>query len=170
MKLLLVAAAALGALAAPALAHGDLSSSNPEANSVVESPPSTVVLNFAEEPSEASIEVMDGCRRDVVDDVETAGSRATVSLASSAQPGHYRIRYRNVSSVDGHSVKGRLAFHVLGKKDCREEEDEGPGPGGGQAAPPGAGDDESTFPVVPVALGTVGVVGVALLVRLATRS
>jgi len=169
VKLLLAAAAALVGLAVPVLGHGDLSSSKPENNGLLEAPPSAVVLNFAEEPSEATIRVTDGCRRNVVEDVDLAGSRATVSLASTREPGHYRVRYRNVSSVDGHAISGRFAFHVLGKKNCRAETEE-PDADGDQAAPPEAPGDDSSFPVVPVALGTVGVVGVALLVRLATRS
>jgi methionine-rich copper-binding protein CopC len=169
-RVLLLIGAALATVAAPALAHGDLSSSNPEVNGLLEDPPSVVVLNFAEPPSEQKITVLDGCHRNVAQEVEVEGARATVSLAGSAQPGHFRVRYRNVSSVDGHAINGRYAFHVLGKKNCREGNTEEPGEGGDRAAPPGPPDDGSSFPVVPVALGTIGVVGVALLVRLATRS
>jgi hypothetical protein len=89
------------------------------------------------------------------------------------EPGKWRVEYRIISTVDGHPTSDGWSFAVQGKKDCSEpapeQTDDGTAPDDGAAGgPTGEGDDEddgSSFPVVPVAAGTVALVAVALLIR-----
>ncbi len=115
-----VLAFACGALlAAPpdrVLAHATLIASDPAEDVVVPLPPNRVTLSFTEpvESRLSSIEVTttDGKRVDR-DDLTTAdsGRRVTVSRMP-LDRGTYIVGWKNVSTVDGHPLSGRFAFHV----------------------------------------------------------
>ena len=160
----------LGALAAPlpARAHGDIQGSDPAPRSVVDAPPRSVAVTFTEAPTaQAVLIVTDGCRREVSRSVDVADATATVRLAG-GEPGRWQVAYRVISSLDGHQTQGRYAFTVAGKRDCTPDEPptSDPEPDRTRAAP--RDDDEpsgSGAPVIPIALGAVALVAIALIAR-----
>ncbi|MDQ4142793.1 MAG: copper resistance protein CopC [Actinomycetota bacterium] len=156
-----------------ALAHGDLQSTIPEAGSKSKKPLDHIIINFTEPPTNNSVvRVKDGCDRQIVEELDFEDKAAHVYL-SKGQPGKWRVSYDVVSAVDGHKSDGSYSLTVAGKADCSQksngnggradpaDEATGPGPQAGG----GGGEDESSFPVVPVALGSVGVIALALLAR-----
>lgn len=160
------------AFPAPASAHGDITSSTPEAGTRVKRPPRQVRLVLAE-PAAAgsSLTVTDGCGDAVSGEPARDGQNFSVVI-DGGRPGRWQVRLRSISSVDGHVIKDRFAFRVAGKRDCSEEAEDPPDgedPGDEIATssrPPIENEDDgSSFPVVPFALGTVAVVGVALALR-----
>ncbi len=166
-------ALALAASAGPAAAHGELQGSDPEPDATVRRAPRSVAITFTEAPTaQAVLEVRDGCKRNVGQGVEIADATATVRVAT-GQPGRWRVSYRVISAVDGHETRGSYGFTVAGERDCTpdaatsppddgEPDDEATG-----AAPPDDEDSDSgsSAPVVPIALGAVAVVVLALIVR-----
>lgn len=154
-----------------ALAHGDVRDSSPAAGTRVTEPPKEVVLILTEPVADGStVVVTDGCEREVSGSVETARDILTTPVTD-GEPGRWRVNLRSVSAVDRHAVEEAFTFDVAGKKDCTND-DEGAGlgtdisPDTSSRAPIHNPDDESSsFPVVPLALGTVAVVAVVLAVR-----
>ena len=150
-------------------AHGELEGTIPEPGSKLEKAPDHLVVNFTEPPTRQSVvTVSDGCRTDVVDEIDFQERTAHVYLRS-AEPGRWKVSYEVISSSDGHKTDGSYALTVAGKANCRKAKADGnargPGPqAGGDPGGPET-DGESSFPLVPVALGTAGLVGLALLVR-----
>ena len=110
--------AALGvaglAAAAPALAHDELTGSDPAAGAVVRSLPVQVRLFFQEPPEPAPISVHvagpDGRPVDAAGP-RLSGSTITVPLARSTRAGTYAVGYR-IMSDDGHPVSGTIRFTV----------------------------------------------------------
>ena len=151
--------------------HGELQGTIPEPGSKLQKAPAHLVINFTEPPTKQSIvTVDDGCREDVVEEVDFQDRTAHVYLRK-AQPGRWKVSYEVISSIDGHRTDGSYALTVAGKADCSKDKDEGKGDGGGPGPQAGGDtggdteDDESSFPIVPVALGTGGLVALALVVR-----
>ncbi len=171
----LFVAVALSLAPAAARAHGDLSATVPEKGSTLRKPIKHLAITFTQAPTtDAVIRVTDGCRRNVVDRVDLEDRVAHVYLRA-PQPGKWSVSYRVVSSVDGHESHDRYALTVKGKADCSSEGGDA-GDGGNDSGPDAAGDegpvtedDGSSFPVVPVALGTVAVLGLAFVVRRTSR-
>lgn len=164
---------ALGVLLAPARvhAHGELQGTIPEPGSKLDKPPDHLVINFTEPPTNQSVvTVTDGCGGDVVDVLDFQERTAHVFLKR-AEPGRWKVSYQVISSSDGHKTDGSYALTVAGKAQCSGDVGKGKGPRGGpgpQAGGEPGGDgegDESSFPIVPVALGTAGLVALALVVR-----
>lgn len=157
-------------MAGPAPAHGDISSSTPEAGASLKRSPRQVRLVLAEAPAAGSkVTVMDGCGDVVSGKAQRDGAALSASLAG-GQPGRWRVRLRSISSVDGHLVSERFSFKVAGKRDCSaggQEPKEG-GPGGDASTPPpvaGPEDDSGLPLLLPFILGTVVVVGLAFALR-----
>ncbi len=153
-------------------AHGDLEGTIPKPGSKLEKPPDHLIINFTEAPTKQSVvTVRDGCRNDVVEDVAFEDRTAHVFL-DAAEPGRWNIEYEVISSSDGHKTDGSYELQVKGKRVCAVRTPPG-GTGEGKGRGPEArgdidedeGDDEGSFPVVPVALGTGGVVALALVIR-----
>lgn len=121
MRRLVVAGAVLTAtawLAVPTtqvFAHAGLQASVPAANSVLDSAPPAILLDFDEaiEPSLASIHLYSGDGREVPIDDPKAGSDSTVVRAKlpSLGDGLYAVIWR-VASVDGHVVNGAFSFQI----------------------------------------------------------
>ncbi|MDQ3985824.1 MAG: copper resistance protein CopC [Actinomycetota bacterium] len=162
-----------------AYAHGDLDATFPKAGSKVGAPIDHLAITFTEAPTEDSaIKVLDGCKDNIVDRFEIEDRVAHVYTAG-GQPGKWTVSYRTISSVDGHLVKGSYRLQVSGQPDCsapeRDEETDGPEAGdNGETEPPRAGgngepgpeeEGGSSFPLLPVALGSAAVIGAALLIR-----
>jgi len=154
-----------------ARAHGDLVSTIPKQDSKLKKPPDHLIINFTEPPAKGSVvTVRDGCRDDVVDELDFEERVGHVFL-SEGRPGDWKVSYKVISAADGHKTAGSYSLTVAGKADCSEKppKDEPPkdnGSGEGpQATGDGGDDDESSFPVVPVALGSLGVIALALVAR-----
>jgi methionine-rich copper-binding protein CopC len=163
-------------ISVPALGHADVEETTPSANSRVRKPPREVMLVLAEPPGPGStLQVRDGCRANVVEDVVADEGESMLSAAlARGEPGRWRVRFQSISAVDGHLVRGGFKFTVSGKHRCGESKNKGDG--GSNRQGPQAGDrrgdsDESegsSLPVVPLALGTAALVGIALVARRST--
>lgn len=164
-----VAMVLVGGFAGPASAHGDIASSTPEAGAKVKKPPRRVSLVLAEAPAKGStVTVTDGCGDEVSGEPQLNGD--TIAVATDGdRPGRWKVQLRSISSVDGHAITDRFAFQVAGRRDCSDEveepEDDVEEPDTSSRPPIENDDDGSGFPVVPFALGTVAVIGVAVALR-----
>ena len=102
---------------AHAAAHANLASSDPPANSELETAPSRIIIWFTEpvEPALSEIRVLDASGKQVdegdsaVDDLNPLAM--SVGL-SDVPDGTYTVAWRNVSTVDGHRVRGSFVFAV----------------------------------------------------------
>lgn len=102
-----------------ASAHAGLEASTPSANSVLETGPTEVVLDFDEsiETALTSITLFDGAGQPIPLETPTQGADSTVvraSVSSAAIPlgdGVYAAVWR-VTSADGHVVEGAFSFQV----------------------------------------------------------
>lgn len=169
--LVLGLAAALVAWAgSPAWGHGDIQSASPEDGARVRRPPREVALVLAEPPAAgSSLVVTDGCNEKVSGVPVADGDNYSVAVEG-GRPGRWSVKLRSISSVDGHVIKAGYSFTVAGKKDCSTEpsprDDETGDTNTSSRAPIANPDDEgSGFPVVPFALGTVALVGIAVALR-----
>ncbi|WP_158231535.1 copper resistance CopC family protein [Microbacterium sediminis] len=117
-------AAAAGALlllslaaASPAAAHDTLVSSDPAADSTVETLPTELTLAFSAELIDAGdngtvVEVLSPSQTDVTaGPAAVDGAIVTVPLGEAAEAGAYTVNWRVVSS-DGHPTDGTFAFTV----------------------------------------------------------
>ncbi|MPZ98515.1 MAG: c-type cytochrome [Dehalococcoidia bacterium] len=118
VRLLLVAAALLGALissAGPVSAHANVVGSTPTANSVLQLSPRQVEITFSEPLASdfSRVDVLNstGDRIDLGDSVVDPAdpTRMTVSLPA-LEPDTYTVAWRNLSTVDGHSLQGSFVF------------------------------------------------------------
>lgn len=118
LHVLLVSAAALLVVAAPAAGHADRRGTRPAEGSTAAKPPRAISVTFTEPPrNKAEMRAIDGCRRQVPSAVSVAGNDIVLS-AEGGEPGKWKVTYRAVSSVDGHQTKGSFGFTVTGTKDC----------------------------------------------------
>lgn len=116
----LLAAVAALALGAPgALAHADLTASDPAAGSSVAASPDAVVLTFAEKPdaSLTLVKILDAEGGEVAgvsrpEPVPGRPGELEVALAEPLGDGVYTVNWRSVSTVDGHVSSGAFAFGV----------------------------------------------------------
>lgn len=112
---LLLAAFAL--IPGRAAAHANLAESSPAANSVLESPPDRISIRFTE-PLEAAlseIRVLDsqGEQVDLGDSALDPDDPTIMSVSIGAlDNGAYTVAWTNVSTVDGHRVRGAFLFSV----------------------------------------------------------
>jgi copper resistance protein C len=183
LRLIGAVAALLLAFASPAWGHGKEIKTDPKRNAELQRPPASVSIQLTEAATEdAVMEVMDGCNTNVAAHIAVSGETVTAHLVK-GQPGRFRVQWEVVSAVDGHPTDGSFAFTVAGKRDCTDgkagnetngndgdDDDHAAGADheGGEAAPTSAeGDDDSSFPIVPVALGAVGVIAIGLGARFA---
>lgn len=161
--------------AAPAFAHGETQTSDPEDGAVLRRAPKKVTFTLSETPTaDSELIVTDGCKRNVASNVTVDGN-VLASTIGRAQPGWWTMRFRAVSAEDGHLTKDSVKFTVKGRKECNPDKGNGKKgnrPGRNQAAPRGdRGDKEgSDFPLVPVVLGTLGLIVVAVIVRRSAAS
>ena len=100
-----------------ASAHANLASSDPAPNSELEEAPDRIIIWFTEpiEPSLSSIRVLDASGQQVdegnsvVDDLNPL----VMSVGLGEIPdGTYTVAWKNVSTVDGHRVRGSFVFAV----------------------------------------------------------
>lgn len=153
--------------------HGDLQATHPERGSSVKRPPKTVLISFTEAPSAGGrFQVVDGCGEQVLARVGGDGPDAELQV-DGGQPGRWKVSYRVISSVDGHSTRGTFGFRVKGKKDCSEPP---PASTGGKAVAPTAPAvpperaPSGSFPLLPVVAGAALVIGAVAVRLLGSRS
>ncbi len=102
----------LGLAAGPALAHDELSSSNPADNATLSAVPATVELTFSSVPSGigATVQVLDAQGEDWADGpVRIVDNTAVQAVRAGAPAGAYTVNWRVVSS-DSHPIEGVLEF------------------------------------------------------------
>jgi methionine-rich copper-binding protein CopC len=154
-----------------ALAHGDIQSTEPADGAHPVDPPTEVRITFTEAPTgDSRFEVEDGCGNDVLAGVSGEGPNAVLEI-DGGSTGAWTVRYRVISSVDGHPSRGNFGFLVgRGPLNCDgTEPDDDQTPDGAGSPPPGAdgpGSDDGDFPVVPILLGGAAIVAIALAVRM----
>ncbi len=111
----LLATMALLLAGAPAMAHSDLESSNPEDGATLASAPAAIAFVFNEEilPEGNAVTLTDVTaeRRLEVGPVEVDGDTVTVAWPESSPAGEFRAAYR-VVSADGHPINGTITFAV----------------------------------------------------------
>lgn len=154
-------------LAAPAYAHGERDSTDPESGATLKRPPKHVYVNLTEPPtSDALMNVTDGCGREVLKDLAVV-ERTLHATLSRGEPGEWRVRYRAISKVDGHATKDTFSFAVSGAKDCSVAPED---PDPEEDPQTAAGDDDSgSDPEEGSGLGSgtfvaiIGVLGVLIL-------
>ncbi|MEA2460347.1 MAG: copper transport protein [Actinomycetota bacterium] len=147
-----------------AAAHGELESGTPKEGAVLQKVPKHAYLNFSEAPSDDSVlKVTDGCGRDVVKKLERFDITLHAELTP-GQPGTWKMSYDVISDEDGHETEGSYNFKVQGTKDCSQDTASG-GTDGTQASGSPLPGEDSSFPVVPVAIGALVLIGGAVAVR-----
>jgi copper transport protein len=121
---LLILLAAILAPVAPAQAHAFLESSDPSANAVVPSAPSSMVLRFTEslESSYSRAELFDQSGAVVPGVTSTVGTdqrSMTATIPPGLPNGTYSIQWRTLSNVDGHTAQGYIPFTIGTAADVR---------------------------------------------------
>lgn len=113
-----VAVVLVAAVATPATsvsAHAGLESSSPSANSVLESSPDSIVLDFDEpiDESVSSIELFDQERERIdVGDLTSSGDGSVIAATvPTLDDGLYAVVWR-VTSADGHVIDGAFSFQI----------------------------------------------------------
>ena len=106
------------ALAPPAVeAHANLVESDPAVNSVLPASPDGVTIRFTEplEPALSEIRVLDAMGRRVDNGDSKLDTGDPHLMSVSVEPlenGTYTVAWKNVSTVDGHRVRGAFVFSV----------------------------------------------------------
>ena len=98
-------------------AHANLVKSNPAPNSVLQEPPSQIVIWFTEpiEPSLSSIRVLDATGAEVEEGEPSFDPKDPTVMSvtmGAAADGTYTVAWKNVSTIDGHRVRGSFLFSV----------------------------------------------------------
>lgn len=159
--LLAVAAVVVLGQALPARAHAERSASTPKEGTTVGTVPASLRITFTEPPTgNAVVQVLDGCERDVVADLEVQNFEITADL-SAGQPGTWTVQSNVISAVDGHNTRDRWTFDVRGDPDCSAPASEGPA-AGGDPEDDGGG---SALPLIALGAGMVVVIAIALVLR-----
>lgn len=111
----LLAALALLLAGAPAVAHSDLESSDPEDGATLASAPAAIALVFNEEilaqGNAVTLTHVAADRRLEVGPVVVDGDTVSVTWPESSPAGEFRAAYR-VVSADGHPINGTITFTV----------------------------------------------------------
>ncbi len=164
-------------LSAPgaAFAHGEMLSQTPGAGSTVKKPVDHIRINFTEAPTEdVTVVVRDECGTDLVDEVFAQNQTLHVFFADDSQRGKMDVRYRVVSSVDGHVTSGKYSFQVKGEAVCDDpvepsgepSPDDGEANGGDVASgTEGSVAEGAGLPLVAFIVGGAALGGIVLLVR-----
>ena len=98
-------------------AHANLASAEPAPNSELDTAPDRIIIWFTEplEPGLSSIEVLDttGQRVDLDNSVVDDLNQLVMSVGlGDIRNGTYTVAWKNVSTVDGHRVRGSFVFAV----------------------------------------------------------
>lgn len=157
-----VAILLLGAHTTPALAHAERSASSPREGATSATAPEVLRLTFTEPPTgDANVAVLDGCKRDVVADVEVQNFEITATLET-GQPGRWSVQTNVISAIDGHNTRDRWTFDVRGEADCSAPETDLPD---GAADDDDDGDSRSSVPLLLLGGGTLALLVLGLMLR-----
>jgi len=167
-KSVLAATLLLALGAPPAAAHADIVTTTPQEDTRVAEPPSAVAVSLAERPGEGSeIIVTDGCRREISGE-PVLGQLTLSAPVEEGQPGRWDVEVISVSAKDGHRIEDAYSFQVFGDSVC----DGAAGPDGNETDSEvelGEGqpreNEETSFPFVPLAVGTTAVLALALALK-----
>lgn len=159
-------AAVVGVLAltgAPAAwGHAEYDDSRPPRNGEVAEVPRRISLSLTEPPAAGGrMSVTDGCGDEVGGPVEITGNTMEANI-SGGRGSRWTVAYRVISTVDGHPTKDTFSFRVGNAEDCDSQPAPRPTDNGPVAEPPA---DGGSLPIVPVAVGAVVLVGLAVLAR-----
>ncbi|WP_309069046.1 copper resistance protein CopC [Microbacterium sp.] len=138
-------------IAAPAAAHDSLISSDPAADSSVETMPEEITLSFSAalltmSPQDTVVDVLSPSGTDVSEgDAVVDGAVVSQAIGTITEPGAYTVNWHVVSS-DGHPTEGTFAFTVetASGSGVAPENDE-------TATPPPPKDVVTPTPVAPTA-------------------
>ena len=107
--------------AAPAFGHAAYRQSDPARDEMVTVAPREVSAEFTEPLTrDSSIQVVDPCGRRVNGDSDVDGERVSVAMSGDAA-GTYRVRFRLISTVDGHPTRGGFEFTAKQGVACPQE-------------------------------------------------
>jgi copper transport protein len=107
---LLLGAGAVVVGAAPASGHAAYRESDPARGATVAEAPQQVSAEFTEPlTTDSALQVVDPCGRRVDGNTEVNGERATVAMSGDVA-GSYQVRFRLISTVDGHPTRGGFTF------------------------------------------------------------
>jgi methionine-rich copper-binding protein CopC len=167
-----------------AVAHAEITSSNPEDNTRVQTMPSHVSLTLSEpvqEPARVAVTSADGTRMNSYD-VTVRDDTVTTAINQAAPAGTYTITYEIVSA-DDHQVSGSMTFAVLTGSTPAPTADATPtpaastqsGPSGGAAAGrpkinPAAEGSTTKDILTIVGFSIVAMAGLVMLLRAGLRS
>jgi methionine-rich copper-binding protein CopC len=94
----------------PAWGHAALQDSDPGQGARLDAVPPSVIVTYAEPPTNASVfHVFDGCNSDVASDV-TVLNDTIEATTDAGQPGRWRVEWRVISAVDGHLTTDAVTF------------------------------------------------------------
>lgn len=106
--------------ATPAFGHAAYRESDPSRDETVAVAPRQVSAEFTEPlTSDSSLQVVDPCGRRVEGNSDVDGERVAVAVSGDAA-GTYRVRFRLISTVDGHPTRGGFAFTAQRGVACPE--------------------------------------------------
>lgn len=186
LSALVAVLALLGPGSAPASAHSELVSSNPEDGAVLTAAPDRVVLTFSEDiRDQGSAVVVTGSDKARVDDPDSlviSGPRVSLSVDDTVGSGDYAVAYR-VVSADGHVIGGAVTYRVELPAQETSAPTSSPSPTATPTSTPTASptaspspdpassaDDGSTALWLAVALGTAALAATAFVVARARRN
>ena len=176
--------------AGTALAHGETVKADPK-NKAEVAMPDLVSVTLTEPPTpDSRISITDGCGQEVASNISVKDETLRAAVGD-AQPGRWRAAYRVISAADGHLTEDDWSFTVEGAASCggggdeaeptetppdedgaeTDADDDAPVEDDGARAAdtdPASDSDDGGFPVLPVVIGAVAVVGLAALVRAKT--
>jgi len=177
--------------AGTALAHGETVKTDPK-NKAEVAMPNLVSVTLTEPPTpDSRISITDGCGQEVASNISVKDETLRAAVGD-AQPGRWRAAYSVISAVDGHLTEDDWSFTVEGAASCgggggdeaeptetppdedgaeTDADDDAPVEDDGARAAdtdPASDSDDGGFPVLPVVIGAVAVVGLAALVRAKT--
>lgn len=144
-----------------ALAHDELTDTDPAAGETLEQNPQELVLSFSGEVTALGARVeVSGPLGSVVDgEPQIEGSRLRQPLSTDAPPGDYEVAWR-VTSQDGHPISGTFDYTVLAAGPEAQSLDDAPAEeaeaGGGSESPrpqdsePTGSDQRQATPGAPV--------------------
>ena len=125
-----VAGALLCALSPTAAwAHGELESSRPDEGAKLNSSPRSVSVTLTESPSDARLQVRDGCGQQVARKTKISGRQVLAAIKGTAEPGKWSARFQAVSAEDDHITKDTFSFTVRGARHCSTEKQASDGEG-----------------------------------------
>jgi copper resistance protein C len=121
------------ALAGPALAHAELVTSDPADKAQLDTPPTTVTLDFSEtlDGSKSSFKLV-GPDGSTIGTGGMTGPKEMTLAGLTLAPGAYAIRWTSASAEDGDIARGELSFTVLAAAPS-------PSAAASASAPPSAG-------------------------------